>query len=160
MQTRVVFIILLAMVLAACQTQTTTAPPASQGEPPTAPPVSQGEPPTSLETSQGAVPEVDTSLHIVPLSEIYFDTFRPGPNRTVPLDEASPALIRDLHDAIPPIYEPVFETATDSNAWLGDDDIVLGYADGDEAYAYAIKILNWHEMVSHEVNGRPILTTY
>jgi hypothetical protein len=107
-----------------------------------------------------AIPDVDLSIHSAPLGEIYFDTFQSGPHRIVPLDKASRQLIHDLRDAIPPIYNPLFESVADADAWLSDDDIVLGYADGDRAFAYAIRILNWHEMVSHEVNGRPILATY
>ncbi|VAW36745.1 hypothetical protein MNBD_CHLOROFLEXI01-1395 [hydrothermal vent metagenome] len=57
-----------------------------------------------------AIPDVDVSQHSVPLEEIYFDTFRPT-NRAVPLSEADETLIRSLRDAIPPIYEPLFETA-------------------------------------------------
>ncbi|MFQ5399031.1 MAG: DUF3179 domain-containing protein [Anaerolineae bacterium] len=106
-----------------------------------------------------AIPLVDTSQHSVPLDEVVFDTFRPV-KRAVPLDSADSQLIRSLLDAIPPIYEPVFESAAAAAEWLKADDIVLGYVDGDEAYAYPIKILNFHEMVSHEVNGRPILASY
>ena len=106
-----------------------------------------------------AIPAVDTSQHSVPLEDIYFDTFR-GVNRAVPLTEADEALILSLRDAIPPIYQPVFETATAANDWLNNRDIVLGYADGDEAYAYPVKILNYHEIASHTVNGRAIMATY
>ena len=106
-----------------------------------------------------AIPPVDTSQHSVPLEEIYFDTFRPT-NRAVPLNKADPDLIRSLRDAIPPLYAPVFESAAEADGWLRADDIVLGYADGEEAYAYPVRILNFHEIVSHEVNGRPIIATY
>ncbi len=105
------------------------------------------------------VPAVDTSRHSVPLEQIIFDTFRPV-NRAVPLTEAQPALIRSLRDAIPPLYEPRFASAAATDSWLADDDIVLGYAAGDEAYAYPVKILNYHEIASHEVDGRAILASY
>jgi hypothetical protein len=107
----------------------------------------------------GAVPDVDTIEHSVPLEQIIFDTFRRA-DRSVPLTDAQPALIRSLRDAIPPIYEPRFTSAADTDIWLSDSDIVLGYADGDESYAYPVKILNFHEMVSHQVNGREILASY
>ncbi len=106
-----------------------------------------------------AIPPVDTTQHSVPLEEIYFDTFRPT-NRAVPLSKADPDLIRSLRDAIPPLYAPVFESAAEADGWLEAADIVLGYADGEEAYAYPVRILNFHEIVSHEVNGRPIIATY
>lgn len=114
---------------------------------------------TSIPIDLDAIPAVDTSQHSVPLEEIYFDTFR-GVNRAVPLTKADEALILSLRDAIPPLYQPVFETAAAADRWLGDRDIVLGYADGDEAFAYPVKILNYHEIASHTVNGRPIMATY
>ena len=115
--------------------------------------------PTASPLNLDAIPEVDLSKHSVPLEEIYFDTFR-SVNRAVPLTEADKALIRSLRDAIPPIYEPVFETAAIADSWLDNNDVVLGYTSGEEAYAYPVKILNFHEIVSHTVNGRPIMATY
>lgn len=106
-----------------------------------------------------AIPTVDQSRHSVPLEEIYFDTFRSF-NRIVPLTDIEAEMREELLDAIPPIYNPRFEPAAGAGKWLAGGDIVLGYADGAAAYAYAIKILNWHEMVSHTVNGRPVLATY
>ena len=41
----------------------------------------------------------------------------------------------------------------EADQWLRDSEFVLGYADGDEAFAYPIKILNWHEMASHTVKS-------
>jgi hypothetical protein len=105
------------------------------------------------------IPQVDTSKHNVPPEEVYFDTFRPV-NRAVSLDRATPELIRSLLDAIPPIYNPVFETAESADRWIGDTDLVLGFASGGEAYAYPINILNFHEMVRHEVDGIPVLATF
>jgi hypothetical protein len=106
-----------------------------------------------------AVPQPDISHHTVPLEEIIFDTFR-RTNRAVPLPDADPDLIVSLRDAIPPIYNPIFEPTDEASQWLRESDIILGYADGDEAFAYPVKILNFHEMVSHTVNGRPILASY
>ena len=108
------------------------------------------------------IPPIDTSNHNVPLDEILFDTFR-RQNRVVPLTEAKPELINRLRDAIPPIFSPQFEQA-DEVGWLSEKDLVLGYAEGDFAFAYPLKIMNWHEIVAHdiEVNGemRYILATY
>ena len=78
----------------------------------------------------------------------------------MPLSEATEELSVSLRDAIPPLYNPKFESASDAADWLEDKDIVLGYADGGDAFAYPIKILNWHEIASHEVNGKPIIATY
>jgi hypothetical protein len=132
--------------------------PAGADDPPLSPP-SRPTIKVIEEIDLDAVPDIDTNVHNVPLDEIIFDTFQPA-NRAVPLTDAQPALIRSLRDAIPPIYEPRFTSAADTDEWLSDSDIVLGYADGDEAYAYPVKILNFHEMVSHQVNGRDILASY
>ena len=147
MRTRSIYIYLtcLATLVAACSS--VAAPTAA----PTASPVT---------VDLATIPDVDTTLHSVPLEEIYFDTFNPGRNRIVPLTEATPDLIARLRDAIPPIYNPTFESASEADRWLSEEDFVVGYADGNAAYAYPIRILNWHEMVSHKVNGRPILATY
>lgn len=104
------------------------------------------------------IPPVDTSIHSVPLEEIYFDTFRPV-NRAVPLDRADPDLIASLRDAIPPIHKPVYETAIEAS-WLTQEDIVLGYAFEESARAYPIRILNFHEIVNDVLAGDPILISY
>ena len=110
------------------------------------------------EVDLAQVPDLDTSTHNVPLEAIIFDTFRTN-ERAVALPRAAPALIRSLRDAIPPLYAPSFVSSAESDRWLGDEDIVLGYANGEEAYAYPLKILNNHEMASHSVNGKHILAS-
>ena len=121
--------------------------------------VSDGEPPptterkvltvskTSIEMPEvvpvevpEVVPPVDVSKHSVPLDQVYFDTFQ-FPNRAVPLSEASPELIERLLDAIPPINNPRYETATEA-ASLDDQEVVIGYAAGDGAWAYLVTTLN------------------
>ena len=49
--------------------------------------------------------------------------------------------------------------ALDALPWL-DDDLVLGYESGDDAYAYPINILNFHEIVNDTIGGVPVLITY
>ena len=104
------------------------------------------------------VPEVDTTKHNVPLDQVYFDTFR-ATNRAVPLSKASPGLIKRLRDAIPPIHNPKYESASDAT-WLSSDDIVLGYIGGDQTWAYPIKILNYHEIVNENIGGEEVLISY
>ncbi len=119
------------------------------------PPAEEPQPEINLD----AVPPVDRSRHIVPLEMIIFDTFRPV-DRAVPLTEIDPGLLRRLRDAIPPIYAPRFERAAAGDAWLKPHDLVLGYAGEEAAYAYPVRILNYHEMVLHDDGGRPLLATY
>lgn len=102
------------------------------------------------------VPEVDTSIHSVPLDQILFDTFD---GRTVSLPESTPELRSRLLDAIPPIDQPVYDGPTGGD-WLSPDDLVLGYTAGEDAFAYPFKILNFHEIVNDDLNGIPVLVSY
>ncbi|MFQ5932803.1 MAG: DUF3179 domain-containing protein, partial [Nitrospiraceae bacterium] len=104
------------------------------------------------------IPTLDTTLHSVPLDQIYFDTFNPA-NRAVPLDQATPELIERLIDAIPPIHAPKYEAASTAD-WLRDDDMIMGYVSGEQAWAYPIRILNLHEIVNENLDGEPVLISY
>ncbi len=145
-----VVLLSLSVGLAACAPQTPPIPAPAAGEqlPPT---------PVPVAFDLDAVPAIDRTLHSVPLAEIRFDTFR---GTFIPLSEADERLIRELRDVIPPLYAPTFETASQAEVWMSDSDFVVGYAAGDEAYAYPFKIMNFHEMAAHTVDGRPILATY
>ena len=44
--------------------------------------------------------------------------------------------------------------------WLSSDDLILGYEGQDAAFAYPVKMLNFHEIVHDVVDGVPILVTY
>ncbi|MDP7083297.1 MAG: DUF3179 domain-containing protein [Dehalococcoidia bacterium] len=101
---------------------------------------------------------VDKSIHSVPLEDIIFDTFG-DPAGNVSLDRAAQPLILDLRDAIMPIAEPVYGPP-DSLPWLDDDDLVIGYDSGDEAYAYPVNVLDRHELVSDLIEDVPVLITY
>ena len=103
--------------------------------------------------------DVDKSIHSVPLEDILFDTFGTVSARFVPLSEISDELQTDLWDAIIPVDLPVYG-GLDALPWLEDDDLVLGYESGDEAFAYPVNILNFHEMVNDVIGGDPVLITY
>lgn len=62
-------------------------------------------------------------------------------------------------DGIPSIDEPKFVNAK-SAAFLKDNDRILGIHYNGEARAYPIRILNWHEIVNDEINGKPFAVTY
>jgi len=63
-------------------------------------------------------------------------------------------------DGIPSIDKPKFVSAEEANAFLNDDDLVLGlYFDG-VARAYPRMMLVWHEIVNDKINGIPIVVTY
>ena len=101
-------------------------------------------------------PDVDLSLHSVPLNEVYFDTFDGG---SVPLSDSTPELRERLLDVIPPIDRPVYGDVS-AGDWLDESDLVLGYVSGGQAYAYPFKILNFHEIVNDDLDGLPVLISY
>jgi len=103
-----------------------------------------------------APPPVDRDIASVDLADVVFDTFQGG---YFPLSEASDRAVESLRDAIKPIYEPAYEPR-ERGDWLYDGDFVIGYAAGEEAYAYPLKMLNYHEIVHDLVDGVPILVSY
>lgn len=136
----------------------TSSPTSASGVSPSDPSVDPATTPqvqSSAEEAQTA-PDVDLSLHSVPLNEIYFDTFDGG---SVPLSESTAELRLRLLDAIPPIDRPVYGDASVGD-WLAPDDLVLGYVAGGQAYAYPFKILNYHEIVNDDLDGVPVLISY
>lgn len=62
-------------------------------------------------------------------------------------------------DGIPAILTPTFTFASDAR-FLRDEDRVLGLAAGQEAKAYPVKILNWHEIVNDAIGGEAVVVTY
>ena len=76
---------------------------------------------------------------------------------TIPLDEIRQG--GPPKDGIPAILTPTFIEAREAT-FLQAQDRILGFIQGDEAKAYPINILNWHEVVNDEVNGRPVVITY
>ncbi len=104
------------------------------------------------------VPTIDLSKASVALEDVYFDTFNPV-NRSIPLSEASSDLIESLRDAIPPLHEPHYEKAS-RVSWLESSDMILGYTVGEQAWAYPVRILNYHEIVNDDLAGQPVLISY
>lgn len=102
-------------------------------------------------------PDVDASTFSVAPSEILFDTFDGG---SVPLSESDSMLRARLLDRIPPIDDPIYTDAAAGDDWLDDSDLVVGYVAGGIAYAYPTKILNFHEIVNTEIDGRRVLISY
>ena len=62
-------------------------------------------------------------------------------------------------DGIPAILDPNFIAGADAD-YLRDSDVVIGVKIGQQARAYPIRILNWHEIVNDTVNGVPIAVTF
>lgn len=63
-------------------------------------------------------------------------------------------------DGIPSIDQPAFSTATQAKQWLGADEPVVAYINGDDARAYPLQILIYHEIVNDVVNEKPVTVTF
>ena len=62
-------------------------------------------------------------------------------------------------DGIPAILNPKF-IIPDKAAYLDGGDPIIGVKIGNQAKAYPIKILNWHEVVNDTVGGEPVAVTF
>lgn len=62
-------------------------------------------------------------------------------------------------DGIPALTNPSFVVGA-ADSYLSPTDRVIGYADGNEARAYPLRILTQHEIVNDRVNKLPIAVTY
>ena len=114
----------------------------------------QPTPPTLPDDGAG-IP--DRTVASVDLADVHFDTFDGG---SIPLSEADDATIRRLVDVIIPLTDPPTERAADVD-WLADDDLVLVHVGDDgTATAWPHRILNFHEIVNVEIDGRPVLVSY
>lgn len=83
-------------------------------------------------------PRTDFSRHVVPLAEIISG----GPPK----------------DGIPAIDDPIFAPVDEVD--LADREAVITFATADEARAYPLRILIWHEIVNDIVAGIPVAVTY
>jgi len=62
-------------------------------------------------------------------------------------------------DGIPALTDPDFIPGAEAD-YLDDDDLVIGYVDGEQARAYPHKILDWHEIVNDRIDEVNISITY
>ncbi len=66
----------------------------------------------------------------------------------------------DPRDVIPPLDEPKFETVEQASQWLDSREPVALLELGDEARAYPLRILTWHEIVNDQIGDVPVAVTY
>jgi len=82
----------------------------------------------------------DFSRHTVPLVEIVSG----GPPR----------------DGIPSLDYPHFVSVPEGDTWLAAREPVVLLVEGEEAKAYPLQILIWHEIVNDDIGGRPVAVTF
>jgi hypothetical protein len=79
-------------------------------------------------------------------------------NTTISLDEIQSGGVPP--DGIPPIDEPKFVEFDESDEWLGDQEPVISFVLDDEARAYPLQIMTWHEIVNDEFGDRAVAVTF
>ena len=91
---------------------------------------------------RGAASEftTDFSKHSIPYSEVLSG----GPPK----------------DGIPSIDAPTFQSTREADEWLADREPVVFVQVGDDARAYPIQILIWHEIVNDTVGGEPLVVSF
>lgn len=62
-------------------------------------------------------------------------------------------------DGIPALEDPDLINAEEA-FYLSDDDLILGYKNGNEVIAYPHPILDWHEIINDKVNDHAFAVTY
>lgn len=63
-------------------------------------------------------------------------------------------------DGIPALDQPAFVSVAEADAWLQPHEPIILVRIGDDARAYPLQILVWHEIVNDVVNGVPLLVTF
>lgn len=101
------------------------------------PTLSPNEPPPARAESEF---ETDFSKHSVPYGEILSG----GPPK----------------DGIPALSDPRFVSVSEAETWLKPAEPVILVQVGDEAKAYPIQILIWHEIANDTVGGEPLVVTF
>jgi hypothetical protein len=63
-------------------------------------------------------------------------------------------------DGIPALKDPMFVSVKDADAWLKPKEPVILVQVGEEAKAYPLQILIWHEIANDTVGGEPLVVTF
>ena len=63
-------------------------------------------------------------------------------------------------DGIPAIDNPIFISVDEASAYLEDIEPVVFLQIGNDARAYPIQILTWHEIINDVVDGKPVVVTF
>lgn len=149
MNASAMFAILAVFLLSACASAVATDAPAQNPlspvpteNPPTAEnPVIPTLSPDDLPPARAEFEfKTDFTKHSVPYSEILSG----GPPR----------------DGIPALNDPQFVSVSEADAWLKPKEPVILVRVGEDARAYPIQILIWHEIANDTVGGEPLVVTF
>jgi thiol-disulfide isomerase/thioredoxin len=141
------WLVLLVFALSACTAATPTTAPENEEPSPVPEPTEEMEEAEDMELPDEDPPlgaesqfSTDFSLHSVPYSEIISG----GPGK----------------DGIPAIDEPTYVGVDEADAWIGEQETVVMVHIGEEARAYPVQILMWHEIVNDTLGDTPVAVTY
>lgn len=158
------WIVLISTVLflGACSTASPPAAPASSigGNAATTPAASQSEGAPSVD-SAATTGAPDTSVLLPP------ETPPPGADSEFSTDfDRHTVSYREIlsggppKDGIPAVDSPKLVPVTDADGWLQAQEPVVLVQVGDEARAYPLQILTWHEIVNDTVGDLPLTVTF
>ena len=118
-----------------------------------------GPPPVQPTEQVSAARERDEAVAILRGHRIHTEEWATDFTRhTVPLEEFFSGGPR--RDQIPPLDRPRFETVEATGAILKPREPVVELVIGDDARAYPLRIMIWHEIVNDVVGGRPVSVTF
>jgi hypothetical protein len=127
------------ILLASCQSAANPASPAPRPTAIEATP-SLNAPPALLPAGAEAEFRTDFSRHSVDFGEILSG----GPPK----------------NGIPAIDDPAYVSVDEAEEWLAPQEPVIVVEVGDQARAYPIQILTWHEIVNDQLGGLPLAVTF
>jgi hypothetical protein len=108
---------------------------------------------TTAPLTPTAVAQPGTSGGIEPLPGDWITDFRKA---SISREELTQGQIKD---GIPAISEPRFLSVPEVD-FLGEQEPVVAFQQGDDVRAYPLQIMTWHEIVNDVVDGRPVLITF
>ena len=141
---------------------------AATGSPATAAPSQPSAPETQGTPTVAATSDGDTAPRVEPDPDYQnaLDAARLGTGHwltdfslhTVPYAEFLSGGVP--RDGIPPLDDPMFESIADADTWLEEVQPVVALEINDEARAYPLAILTWHEIANDTLGGVPVSVTF
>ncbi len=169
------------LILSACASTQTVNNPTQLAVPPgggrggaveAAEPTATPEPKVQSEEPQSAEPTSEPTLEPVedPISTPTFSPDEPPPSGALSqfsTDFSKHSVSYDEilsggppKDGIPAIDNPEFVNVEEADEWLAPQEPIILFKIGDDARAYPLQILTWHEIVNDVVAGEPVVVTF
>lgn len=153
------------LALAACSPSAETPPPAASTANGTAAPT--GAAAAAPTATAQELPTAESSDQAPAAQELAAQAPPPGADREFRTDFSKTIISYDEvlsggppKDGIPAIDEPQFVAVAEADAWLEPVEPVVRVQVGDDARAYPLQILTWHEIVNDTVGDQPVAVTF